>query len=137
MNTFKIVIFMLLGLIIVSNVYAEDYLPIKHKAKTNDYVVIFYHADWCSPCQTMKKTVFKDSKVKELLKSFKERYFWVKIDDPKMKKIMEKAKITNIPCFVKYIVNKEGKLVEVERLTGGQSTEKVKKFLQFSKKAVE
>jgi len=103
---------------------------ITHSFNLDEEVLVFFNADWCPPCQKMKKEILIDKRIQNHIKNkYDKKYFLIKTDDEKFKKTVEKACIKTIPTLVRYAVNENGLLVEVSRLEGFNTIEKVREFL--------
>lgn len=92
-------------------------------AKSDHYLVVFY-ADWCGPCQNMKRSVWPNSQIQELVKDYKNgKIYWVNVD--KEKEYVRKYKIRGIPTVM--VIDSSGK--PLKRATGYMTVQQVKEFL--------
>ena len=114
------------GLESINALTATDVLPSKKQL-----YVVYFTADWCTPCNQMKphwrhKTVvdqlkkYKDTKRGTTYKPYK-----VDIDLEKNKSILKKYKVTGIPCII--LMTNDGK--EWGRSSGYQNQTQLRTFL--------
>lgn len=95
--------------------------------QSNRPVLMDFTADWCPPCQAMKKNVLPRQDVAQLLQS---RFVPVIIDgtspNSPNQEIFERHGVQAIPTFI--ILSPAGK--ELARATGGMSASEFLAFLQ-------
>jgi protein disulfide-isomerase len=78
----------------------------QHEAATsNKQVLLYFTADWCGPCQQMKRTVFSDDEVERALRF----HVPVKIDVDQQPVLARKYGATSIPRMV--LVDDDGEIV--------------------------
>ncbi|AXT55215.1 thioredoxin family protein [Aquimarina sp. MMG015] len=75
---------------------------------SNKYAIVFFTAEWCSPCRIMKREVFADQKVEETINS-KYRAIMIDIDNPETKDIVNQYKAYATPTTI--LLDPEGKVV--------------------------
>lgn len=101
--------------------------------KQNKLIFIDCYTAWCSPCKKMLNTVFKDTRVGDLMN---DKFICLKINieqDADGIKIMEKYKIKVYPTYL--ILNQDA--LDVKRFTGADTvkgfTDKIQAFLESEK----
>jgi thiol:disulfide interchange protein len=67
-------------------------------AKQGKYVVLKFEADWCGPCQLMKKEAFNDEEVVAAMKDAV--IVPVDIDKPENMELQRKHRVDSIPALV-------------------------------------
>ena len=77
-------------------------------------ILMMFTADWCGPCQAMKKGVLSDADVDSTL-SEKFSLVMIDIDDQENRQITSKYNIEAVPTFI--IADADGK--EQKRMVGG------------------
>jgi len=78
-------------------------------SETNKPIVVDFWADWCSPC-IMQAPIFY-----ELASDLKDKVLFAKVDIDQNEKLVQKYKITSVPCILLF---KEGRLIgKTEGLT--------------------
>ncbi|NRD23609.1 thioredoxin family protein [Winogradskyella litoriviva] len=79
----------------------------KHANDSDKNIMIFFTAEWCSPCRIMKRQVFADS---EVMKAMHAEVVPVEIDidDPNAKALVKHYNIGATPTTV--FINPEGKV---------------------------
>ncbi len=75
---------------------------------SNKNTLVFFTAEWCSPCRIMKREVFADKKVEEIMNS-KFRAILIDVDNPKTKEIVNQYKANVTPTTI--LLDSEGKVV--------------------------
>lgn len=105
---------------------ATNQLPSKDKL-----YVVYFTADWCTPCKLMKP-YWKHKTIQDQLKKYKGtksgktyKPYKVYVDVEKNILIIKKYKVTGIPCII--LVTNDG--VEWARSVGGLSLSELKAFL--------
>ena len=83
---------------------------------STENVLIFFSAEWCSPCKLLKLNL-------EKIEETKREYKFVKIDVSEDEESIDKFKIRNIPTVI-LIKNKK----EIARFLGARPPEHIKKF---------
>lgn len=78
------------------------------------YALAFFNADWCGPCQTMKRTVWANERVKKVIADNEIQFFSVKDTDTNE---IERYHITGFPTTV-LLVADNGDWKEVKRFVG-------------------
>lgn len=102
----------------------ENYADAVSLAKdTNSEVFIYFGADWCPYCKSMKKNTLEDSGVENQL--FK-KFIVLNIDVDENKKIKEKYKVKSLPDCV--IIDRDENILK--RSSGVQSKEKFLKWIE-------
>ncbi|SEK46662.1 Thioredoxin-like domain-containing protein [Aquimarina amphilecti] len=76
---------------------------------SNKYAIVFFTAEWCSPCRIMKREVFADQKVEEMINS-KYRAIMIDIDNPETKDIVNQYKAYATPTTL--LIDPNGKVIE-------------------------
>lgn len=97
--------------------WAEDYASAQRKAaRSGKPMVLYFTAKWCVPCRVMKRQVWADVQVMELVNA---KFIPVAIDvaDPENAEIMTSYKIAGSPVTV--VCESQGKVVDWR--TGGIS----------------
>ena len=87
--------------------------PVSHQESlinnSDKYSLVFFTAEWCSPCRIMKREVFADKKVEEIVNS-KFRAILIDVDNPETKEIVNKYKAYATPTTI--FINPEGKVID-------------------------
>ena len=83
------VLLLLFGLALL----AEE--PVAEQSKPNKCKLLYFGAEWCAPCQQMKK-MFKDKEVAKELKRFDFKIY----DEKKHPEIFKKYKIRLYPTYI-------------------------------------
>ncbi len=97
--------------------WAEDYATAQRQAaRSGKPMVLYFTAKWCVPCRVMKRQVWADVQVMELVNA---KFIPVAIDvgDPENAEIMSSYKIAGSPVTV--VCESQGKVVDWR--TGGIS----------------
>ncbi len=97
--------------------WAEDYASAQRQAaRSGKPMVLYFTAKWCVPCRVMKRQVWADVQVMELVNA---KFIPVAIDvgDPENAEIMNSYKIAGSPVTV--VCGSQGKVVDWR--TGGIS----------------
>lgn len=83
---------------------ASSYQEALDKAKQeNKEIVLFFTADWCGNCTTMKEATISSSKVQEALK----KVVYLEIDVDNEKELVAKYKVSSIPAYFRINANEE------------------------------
>jgi len=72
-------------------------------------IVVFFTADWCSPCRIMKRKVFADNQVMKAINS-KVVSVEINIDDPNSEALVKQYNIGATPTTI--FINPEGKVMD-------------------------
>lgn len=72
-------------------------------------IVVFFTADWCSPCRIMKRKVFADNEVMKAINS-KVVSVEINIDDPNSEALVKQYNIGATPTTI--FINPEGKVMD-------------------------
>jgi thiol:disulfide interchange protein len=92
--------------------WRSDFAAARHEAATNrKQVLVYFTADWCGPCQEMKRTVFADDEVERALRF----HVPVRIDVDQQPVLAKKYGATSIPHFI--LIDGDG---EVEQSASGK-----------------
>lgn len=75
---------------------------------SNKNTLVFFTAEWCSPCRIMKREVFADIKVEETVNT-KFRAILIDVDNPETKEIVNQYKANVTPTTI--LLDSEGKVV--------------------------
>jgi thioredoxin-related protein len=75
-------------------------------------VLVMFSAEWCPPCNTMKKNVFTRPEVQDALKTWVPVY----VDEAAAPELLERFKIEGFPTFA--MLNSQGE--ELDRFIGGR-----------------
>lgn len=89
----------------VSNITSVQELP----KKTTKNTLLFFTGKWCSPCQIMKREVFADKAVEQIVNS-ELTPVKIDIDNPTFKPLVDYYEIGTTPTTV--IVNSEGEVLD-------------------------
>lgn len=73
------------------------------------YTLVFFTGKWCSPCRIMKREVFSDQEVENVINT-NFRPVNIDVDNPKTKNIVEKYKVKVTPTTL--ILDPEGKVID-------------------------
>tara|TARA_B100001564_G_C20041658_1_gene403572 strand:- start:54 stop:425 length:372 start_codon:yes stop_codon:yes gene_type:complete len=92
-----------------------DFLMDKKPAK-----LMFFSADWCSPCQAAKRAMKEDVSLKRIMSSYEVVEYDFDIAIP----MRRKYNVNKVPTFI-IVADDE----EIKRKVGFSSTEKLKNFL--------
>ena len=84
-------------------------------ARTSKPLFLYFGAEWCPPCQDMKRTTWSDRQVETALR----RFVPVKIDVDAHPDLAVKYQVQPLPTFI--IADKEGN--EIRRIDGGMSAD--------------
>ncbi len=95
-------------------------------------VVMIFSATWCGPCQSMKRNVWADTKMKEYFKDNKIEVYNIDID--KQKAYARNYNVSSIPCVVLLERTSEKHAKEINRFVGMRSTKEVIKFVEGTRK---
>ena len=97
---------------------------------SNKPMLVLYTADWCPPCQKLKKKTFSDSEVRTYLKA---NFVQVKIDLSNKfgsnNAIAQEYGIQSIPAMIIYASDRS----EVSRLSGYQSPGELLRWLDSNR----
>ena len=67
-----------------------------------EYLLFYFTAQWCGPCQKIKPMILK---LKEGLKTEKVKFYMIDIDDND--DLCEKCSVTSVPTFILFKDKKE------------------------------
>lgn len=82
----------------------SDYQSALDKAKAeNKELVLFFTAEWCTNCTTMKEKTISTPKVQEALS----KVVYLELDVDHEKELISKYKISSIPAYVRINSNEE------------------------------
>lgn len=80
------------------------------QARDNDKIILlFFTANWCVPCRIMKREVFADREVTQIVNS-QIVPVMIDIDEPKHKGLLEKYNIGTTPITI--FTDTEGKVLD-------------------------
>jgi len=83
--------------------WQSDLARARHEAQTSrKQVFVYFTADWCGPCQQMKRTTFSDMEVDRVLRF----HIPVKIDIDQQPVLARKYRVESIPHFA--VLDDEG-----------------------------
>ncbi len=68
----------------------------------DEYLLFYFTAKWCGPCQKIKPMILK---LKEGLQTDKIKFYMIDIDDND--ELCDKCKITSVPTFILFKDKKE------------------------------
>ena len=68
-------------------------------------VLLAFHADWCGPCNEMKKVTYHDPAVVKAL----QKIIPVMIDTPKERELTSNYQVTGIPAYI--VLGPDGKVI--------------------------
>jgi len=68
----------------------------------SEYLLFYFTAKWCGPCQTIKPLILK---LKEGLKTDNIKFYLIDIDEND--DLCEKCKVTSVPTFILFKDKKE------------------------------
>lgn len=114
-----VILIMVIGLLIITAGEEKKdpvELALEKAAEEEKLVLLYFTADWCPPCQKMKKEVLPEEAVQ---KSLKEHYAFVMIDTDKNPERGRKYSIRGIPSMI--VLDANGK--EVSRFSGFRNKE--------------
>ena len=134
----KSIVSLLLILFAISPAFAdgvkslEDQLAAaKKKAKkSNKMLIVNFTADWCEPCNDMKKKVYDSKAGKKLLKDFER--LTIDCSDDESDEVMDftsKHSLMGFPCAIIYAPDG----VELHRILGGTDLKSFKEQLDYAK----
>ena len=85
--------------------WRSDFAAAQAEARTaNKPILLYFTAEWCGPCQEMRRYVWTDPQVAEALKKFVP----VRIDVDRDPKLAQQFQINTIPAF--FIVDPSGRV---------------------------
>ncbi|WP_043874559.1 protein-disulfide reductase DsbD [Legionella massiliensis] len=93
-------------------------------------VMLDFYADWCSSCQVMEATLFKDPRVESVLKDFVVLKVDITANKEQQKALLSQFNVVAPPTFV--FLNKQGKEQTNLRLVGETPTNKFLKQLDLA-----
>jgi thioredoxin 1 len=67
-----------------------------------EYLLFYFTAKWCGPCQTIKPMILK---LKEGLQTDKIKFYLIDIDENDI--LCEKCRVTSVPTFILFKDKKE------------------------------
>ncbi len=102
--------------------------PVVPPQQEKKIVVIRFSAGWCSPCQSMKRNVWSDPKMKKYFKDNKIEVYDIDID--KQKAYARQYNVSSIPCVVILERTSKDRAKEINRFVGMRSTKEVIKFVE-------
>ncbi len=118
----RIAIAMILCLTTMGAMPVEAPVPV---AKS-DYYIIGFSATWCGPCQKMKRQVWPNKRIKDLVSQYGgEKVYWQDSDTPADKRNFRKYGVYSLPTII--IINSEGKAIK--RARGYMSVAQLESFL--------
>lgn len=90
-------------------------------------IMVFFTAEWCSPCRIMKRQVFADNEVKHVIDA-KVIPIEIDIDDPNAEALVKQYNIAATPTTI--FINPQGKVIDyavgkVEKITFIKMLEKL------------
>ena len=96
-------------------------------------IMIFFTAEWCSPCRIMKREVFVDNEVKKVMDD-KVVSLEIDIDDPNSEALVKQYNIGATPTTI--FIDPEGKVIDyaVGKVRKTKFLEMLKKQSGFSEK---
>ena len=105
----------------------------KLASNSNKNIMIFFTAEWCSPCRIMKRQVFADN---EVMNAMDEKVIPVEIniDDPNFKALVKQYNIGATPTTL--FINPEGNVMDyaVGKVEKSKFLEMLEKQKGFSEK---
>lgn len=81
-----------------------------------DLFLVFY-ADWCGPCQKMKRNVWSNESVKKAL----DNYVFYMVNTDRETKLVRKFRVQGIPAYGSYRVSKDGDVSTIKKSVGYKS----------------
>ncbi|MFV9551086.1 thioredoxin family protein [Algibacter sp. PT7-4] len=110
--------------------WASDFTSAKNMSKeSNKNILIFFTGKWCAPCRIMKREVFADEEVMEIINSEVVSVI-IDIDDPSSSELVKQYKINITPTTI--IIDPQGKMLEY--ITGKIEKDEFLKMLDKHKK---
>jgi thiol-disulfide isomerase/thioredoxin len=93
--------------------------------------VLLFSADWCNPCEKIKKEIYTKGAPNELSVKYEDDVVFFIIDIEENKQLAEEYNITSIPCFQFLICT--GKDVEFvcKKISGGDKNKIVKVIEEY------
>ena len=105
--------------------------PAEVPVDKSDYYIIGFYADWCGPCQQMKRDVWPNKRIKASVSQYKGgKVYWNNSDNPSDKAIFKKYNVKALPTVI--IINEEGKVTK--RAVGYMNVTQLGDFLSDSPK---
>ena len=89
----------------VSNISNQELLA----NNSNKNTLVFFTAKWCSPCRIMKREIFADQQVEEIVNS-KFRAIIIDVDNPETKDIVNQYNAYATPTTI--LLDSKGKVIE-------------------------
>tara|TARA_R110002072_G_scaffold261323_4_gene420107 strand:+ start:3264 stop:3758 length:495 start_codon:yes stop_codon:yes gene_type:complete len=91
-------------------VWTDDIVSAQKLANNSDKnIMVFFTAEWCSPCRIMKRKVFADNEVMKAINS-KVVSVEINIDDPNSEGLVKQYNIGATPTTI--FINPEGKVID-------------------------
>lgn len=79
-----------------ASTYAEAVQMAKDSKEANQLILVYFKADWCGPCKTMKSQVLPSKEIQEQMK----KYILVFVDADKDEDVVKKFKVAGLPYYV-------------------------------------
>ncbi len=76
---------------------------------SDKYALVFFTAEWCSPCRIMKREVFADQNIEAIINS-KFKAIEIDIDNPETKEIVNQYNVNATPTTM--LLDAEGKVIK-------------------------
>lgn len=90
--------------------WADDIEYAQKLANSSDKnIMVFFTAEWCSPCRIMKREVFADNEVMKAINS-KVVSVEINIDDPNTEKLVKQYNIGATPTTI--FIDPQGKVID-------------------------
>lgn len=137
MNKFlTICLFVLFGMFSSSVILSQDknegkieYKNLLNMFNEGEELLVFYTSDNCQPCVQFKIKVLLSPRIQaRTVFNYRNRYFFIDVNDSKNSEIIKLAKLTVTPTLVRYRIEK-GKIIELTRLETNASINDTIKFL--------
>ena len=90
--------------------WTDDIESAKELANNSDKnIMVFFTAEWCSPCRIMKRKVFADTEVKKVIDA-KVIPIEINIDNPNTEALVKQYNIEATPTTI--FINSQGKVID-------------------------